>query len=108
MDNEPSLESIAEETQELPEEMLNKLISRRSFLKILGLGVAGAMLPREIDAKNKSIFISPFGGMKKPKVHACWKGTPQNDGAGYKRICPFDRYAAKRSGGRIHNALYLY
>lgn len=102
--DEQSLESIA---QEIPTDILQRLISRRSFLKMLIGGAAATMLPKEAYAKS-NIFMSPFGGTKKPKVHECYTGTPQNKGAGYKRICPFDRYSASRSGGRTHNALDVY
>lgn len=104
---EQSLESIAEETQEIPKEMLNRFISRRGFLKMLIGGAAAMMLPKEAYAKN-TVFMSPLGGLKKPKIHECYTDTPQNKGAGYKRICPFDRYAANRSNGRTHNALDVY
>lgn len=107
MDEGRSLQVIAEETQELPKDILNQLMTRRSFFKFLFAGAATAVLPREAEAKSK-VFMSPLGGTKKPKVHACWSGTPQNNGAGYKRICPFDRFTANRSNGRTHNALDVY
>ncbi len=51
---------------------------------------------------------SPFGGMKKPIVHQCWTATPQNTGAGYRRICPFDLFGARRGTSRRHQGLDLY
>lgn len=51
---------------------------------------------------------SPFGGRKKPEVHECWRGTPQNAGAGYRRICPFDLYGARRGASRSHKGLDVY
>ena len=58
--------------------------------------------------QNKAGFQSPFGGAVKPKVHLCFQGTPQNARGKRARICPFDRYTAKRSGGRDHAALDIW
>ncbi|MEK6845574.1 MAG: M23 family metallopeptidase, partial [Nanoarchaeota archaeon] len=78
-------------------------------------------LPRAILIKNvqkaatetqpapaKRGIQSPFGGMKKPIVHQCWTATPQNAGAGSRRICPFDLFGARRDPNRWHQGLDLY
>ncbi len=51
---------------------------------------------------------SPFGGRKKPVVHLCFQGTPQNPRDLRARICPFDLFTARRSRGRPHSALDCY
>ncbi|MFH1642772.1 MAG: M23 family metallopeptidase [Nanoarchaeota archaeon] len=48
-------------------------------------------------------FLSPLGGYKRSLTHNC----PEDRGV-RARICPFDTFYARRSGGRIHLALDVY
>lgn len=50
-------------------------------------------------------FQSPFGNRKKPAVHLCYQGTAQNPRNYRARICPFDKFTARRGAGYMHSAL---
>ncbi len=53
-------------------------------------------------------FQSPFGNRKKPAAHLCYQGTAQNPRNYRARVCPFDKFTARRGAGYRHSALDVH